>query len=282
MNEKKIKYIFFLSIIFISIGIFFRFYQLNFENYWWDEMLGFWTADPNISMNETISRHRNHDQTSIIFHLIVKNYYNIFGYNPELGRYIPFFFGTLSIPVLGLLSKQIKNNYSYLLSILLISINIYLINYSQETRVYSFIFFACAINLIFYYKILNLSKFTLKNLNMSVFFILSSILSLWLSPFVLIIIFSQSLYCIYIFIFYRIKNNLFFFSLPIILIIYFISSYDFIFTELANKESHFVGNISWKFFYDLFFSRFFGSDIMGAIYLITFIFLLIYFKKKNL
>ena len=277
---KEDKNIFFVLLFFLFLGIFLRYYQLNFENYWWDEMLGFWTADPYVSIDETISRHRNHDQTSIIFHLIAKNYYNIFGYNPELGRYISFFFGALSIPALGFLSKQIKNNYSYLLSVLLISINIYLINYSQETRVYSFIFLMCTINLIFYYKILNLSKFTLRNKNVFIFYILSSVLSLWLNPFVLIIIFSQTLYCIYVFIFYRIKNNLFFLSLPLILIIYFISSYDFIFTELANKESHFVGNIEWKFIFDLFFSRFFGSGIMGAIYLITFIFLLIYFKRK--
>ena len=57
-----------------------------------------------------------------------------------MGRYVPFFFGALAIPLLGMLSRQIKNNNSYLLTILLISINIYLINYSQETRYYSFIF----------------------------------------------------------------------------------------------------------------------------------------------
>ena len=89
---KEDKNIFFILLFFLFLGIFLRYYQLNFENYWWDEMLGFWTADPYVSFDETISRHRNHDQTSIIFHLIAKNYYNIFGYNPEFGRYISFFF----------------------------------------------------------------------------------------------------------------------------------------------------------------------------------------------
>ena len=72
----------------------------------------------------------------------------------------------------------------------------------------------CTINLSFYYKILNLSKFTLRNKNVFIFYILSSVLSLWLNPFVLIIIFSQTLYCIYVFIFYRIKNNLFAIFMP--------------------------------------------------------------------
>ena len=105
MRDKK--NIFLILLLFFLFGIFLRFYQLNFENYWWDEMLGFWTADPNININETISRHKNHDQTSILFHLILKNYYSLVGYNPEFGRYIPFFFGVLSLPFLGILSKTV-------------------------------------------------------------------------------------------------------------------------------------------------------------------------------
>ena len=64
------RYIFSLAIIFVLAGIFFRFYQLNFESYWWDEMLGFWVADPNISSEETYYRRRFHDETSILFHFI--------------------------------------------------------------------------------------------------------------------------------------------------------------------------------------------------------------------
>ena len=278
MKDKK--NIFFILLFFVLLGIFLRFYQLNFENYWWDEMLGFWTADPNVNINETISRHKNHDHTSILFHLILKNYYSIVGYNPEFGRYIPFFFGVLSLPFLGILSKQIKNNNSYILSILLISINIYLINYSQETRVYSLIFLLCIINLIFYYKILYLNNFKSKNFKIFIFFTLSSIISLWLSPFVLIILFSQMLYCLYTFVLFKIKHYLFIFSVPLILVIYFLLNYDYILSELVSKKSHFVEQINLHFFYDFFFSRFFGSDIMGLIYLSIFIFLLFYCRKK--
>ena len=45
-----------LSIFFILIGIFLRSYQLNFENYWFDELIDFWVADPNISFNATFFR----------------------------------------------------------------------------------------------------------------------------------------------------------------------------------------------------------------------------------
>ena len=289
MKEKYSKYIFFLSVIFVLIGIFFRFYQLNFESYWWDEMLGFWVEDPYVSFDKTYytcpfeilhCRRVDFDDSSILFHFILKSYYQLFGYDPEMGRYVPFFFGALSIPLLGILSRQIKNNNSYLLTILLISVNIYLINYSQETRYYSFIFLICIINLIFFYKILSLNLFDSKRIYFFFLFVLFSVFSFSLSPFILIIFFSQIAYCIYAFYVFKTKNYLFFLSIPIILIIYLILNYDYLFFELASRKNHFVSPVDWRFIYNLFFPRFFGSIIMGLIYIFTLIFLVIYFRKK--
>ena len=64
--------IFLISILFILIGIFLRFYQLNFENYWLDEMLSFWIADPNISLKDTVSRNAYIGQTPPLFVLFLK------------------------------------------------------------------------------------------------------------------------------------------------------------------------------------------------------------------
>ena len=48
MIEKKIffekKFILFLIICFIAL--FLRIYQINFEDYWFDEQASFWVADP--------------------------------------------------------------------------------------------------------------------------------------------------------------------------------------------------------------------------------------------
>ena len=53
LNKKNI---FFLSILIISAGALLRFYQINFENYWYDEINDFWIADPNISLDATFAR----------------------------------------------------------------------------------------------------------------------------------------------------------------------------------------------------------------------------------
>ncbi|MDC0250057.1 hypothetical protein OAK18_01490, partial [Candidatus Pelagibacter sp.] len=150
--------------IFILIGFFLRAYQLNFESYWLDEMISYWVADPNISFNETLIRRDEVEQTPVLFDIILKIYLKFFNYDPEIGRHVPLFFGVLSIPFLGILSHQISKNNSFLLTVFLASINVYLISYSQEVRPYSLIFFLSIINLIFYYKLVSENKVFLKKI----------------------------------------------------------------------------------------------------------------------
>ena len=273
-----------ISIFFILIGILSRFYQLNFEDYWLDEMNSFWVADPNISLKEMISRRELTDATPLFFNLILKNYFKFFSYNPEIGRHVPLFFGILSIPFLGFLSYKVKKNRnSFLLTILLISINIYLIKYSQETRPYSLVFLLSVINLIIYYKVVSLDLNYYEKIYIFLLFILFSVLSLSSHPFVFIIFFSQIINSIYFWIVFKNKNILFFLSVPFILIIYFFTNYDYLVSLFAYGEgAYFYKQIGWEFFYNYYFSRFFGSKIMGLVYLSTLIFLIFRFRNKIL
>ena len=172
------KNILLVSILFILTGIFLRLYQLNFENYWLDELVDFWVADPNITLHTTfLRRELVDDQTPYLFQLFLKVYLKFFGYDPEIGRQVPLIFGILSIPLVAILSYQVAKNNSFLLTILLVSINIYLIKYSQETRTYTLVFLLSTINLIFYYKVIlpNLTNF--KKIYIFSLFIIFSVLS---------------------------------------------------------------------------------------------------------
>jgi len=270
-----------ISILFILIGIFLRFYQLNFENYWLDEMLSFWIADPNISLKDTFSRQVHIAQAPPLFNLFLKKYLDLFSYDPEIGRHVPFFFGVLSIPFLGILSYQVAKNNSFLLTILLISTNIYLIKYSQETRPYTLVFLLSTINLIFYYKIISPNLIAFKRIYIFPLFVIFSVLSLSSHPFVFIIFFSQIAYSVYSFFVFREKKFLFLLSIPFILVIYLIINYNYLISQLSYNE-YFLEHENWKFYYNYYFSRFFGSKIMGLIYLSTLIFLIIRFRKKIL
>ena len=267
------------SILFILIGVFLRTYQLNFDSYWLDEMISYWVADPNISFDDTLIRRDQIEQSPVLFDLILKQYLKFFSYDPEVGRHVPLFFGILSIPLLGLLSQQISKSNSFLLTIFLISINVYLISYSQEVRPYSLIFFLSVVNLIFYYKITSENLSFLKKIVFFHFFIIFSVLTLSSHPFTLIILFSQIINSIYIFLFFKKKNYLFFFSIPFILSIYLFFNINYIIKQLSFSE-YFLAHENWKFYYNYYFSRFFGSKIMGLIYLSTLIYLVIALRKK--
>ena len=271
-----------VSILFILTGIFLRLYQLNFENYWLDELVDFWVADPNITLHATfVRRELIDDQTPYLFQLFLKIYLKFFGYDPEIGRHVPLIFGVLSIPLVGILSYQVAKNNSFLLTILLVSTNIYLIKYSQETRTYTLVFLLSTINLIFYYKIIFSDLTYFKKRYIFSIFVIFSVLSLSAHPFVFIIFFSQIAYSVYSFFVFREKNFLFLLSIPFILIIYLIINYNYLISQLSYNE-YFLEHENWKFYYNYYFSRFFGSKIMGLIYLSTLIFLIIRFRKMIL
>ena len=179
-----------VSILFVLIGIFLRIYQLNFENYWLDEMLSFWVADPNLSLEDTFTRNYHIGQTPPPFDLFLKKYLEFFSYDPEIGRHVPLFFGILSIPFLGILSYQVSKNNSFLLSIFLISINIYLIKYSQETRPYTLVFLISIINLIFYYKIISTDFTFSKKIFFFILFVIFSVITFSTHPFTIILFVS--------------------------------------------------------------------------------------------
>ena len=127
----------YILVFIILTGIFFRVYNVNFDDLWIDEIASFWISNPEYSFDESFRNHRSLEQTPYLFNFLTKIYFHIFGYNDEIFRYIAVFFSICSIFSLISLSKILSNNKSYILVAFLVSYNIFLITYSQEMRVYS-------------------------------------------------------------------------------------------------------------------------------------------------
>ena len=93
----------------ITIGVFTIFYQINFEDLWLDELNSFWVADPSLSYSETLTRHNKSDfHNPILFNLVLKYFFKVVGYNPDVARYLTLFFGSISLILIGLISYQEK------------------------------------------------------------------------------------------------------------------------------------------------------------------------------
>ena len=135
------------------------------------------------------------------------------------------------------------------------------------------------INLIFYYKIISTGFTFSKKIFFFILFVIFSVITFSTHPFTIILLFSQIFHSIYSFLLFRNKNYLFFLSIPFILIIYLFINYNYIISSLVQND-YFLSHENWKFYYNYYFSRFFGSKIMGLIYLSTLIFLIIHSRKK--
>ena len=278
INIHKNKFYFFIFIF--TLGLFLRLYNINFEDFWLDEQASFFVADPRLNLANTIVLSKNLDNgTSIFFNLILKKFFALFGYDPDIGRILTVLIGIFSIPALSYLTYQVKKNNGYILVAFLLSINWYLISYSQELRSYSLLFFLSIINIILFFKLIDEEK---KIINLNFFlFILISFLAAATHIFFFIILFSQFVFLILNK--FRIKNYFFIklFGLILIPLIYFIIMYDFLILQLQlSNQDFWIQQVKLEFFVNFFFSRFFGSRIMGTIYLLTLIYLMISQREK--
>ena len=149
-NNKKTFYIIFYLVL-IS-GIIFRLYNINYDNFWFDEILSYWVADPRISILSSFNKHQSIEQLPFLFNLILKYHFNIFGYSPDNGRYLSFIFSLLGILTITKICYKIKKDYSFLLCLFLLCFNVFLIGYSQELRPYSMVLFFCSLQLLYFFK----------------------------------------------------------------------------------------------------------------------------------
>lgn len=272
----KIYNLSFFFLIFL-LGSFLRFYNNSYDDLWYDEVISFWIANPKFSIYESFLNHNLIEVNTFTYHFFLKIIFNCFGYSVEVGRLLSVIVSSLSILSVTYLVYYISKNKSYLLASFLISFNIFLISFSQEMRLYSFLFFIVSISIIFFLRSIE----TGKKSDLTFFFI-STLLAISLHAFALIILFSY-IVCLF---FQYLKGKKFFYlnlSITIILIISLILYYySFLNATSDNSSEYFwMANPDFKFFTNFYFSSFFGSRLMGALFLIIFLSLTFYNIKKK-
>ncbi len=269
--------IFFL--IFIIVGITLRFYNLNYDNFWFDEIATFWVAEPTINFSESINRNIQIEGSLFIYNFIVYFLNSFFGYDPSNIRLYSAVFGSLSIIVFFFLSKNIlKSYYACVVATSLFSLNIFLIKYSQEGRMYSFLVLMSLLSIFFIVKILKeRKKKKLFNKNLFFYLFFQTLASL-ISPFTTII--TGSFLLVLFLKYLSDKKNL---NLLVIIVIYMIFTLFlyYLWSKNFNFEySAWLVNPDIKFFTDFYFTTFFGSRLLGLIHLFLLVFLTFKFRKS--
>ena len=92
---KSKNQILYLALI-IFFGSFLRGYNINFNDFWSDEMVSFYLSDPHKSFIESI-KIIFEINLMLTFEIILKYFHLIFGYDVYVSRYLNLFLSTLSI-----------------------------------------------------------------------------------------------------------------------------------------------------------------------------------------
>ena len=274
MDRKKLQSLFFLLIL-IVFGSFLRIYNINYDDMWSDEMISFWTSDPTIPLTETFKRIFS-SQLMVSYEILLKFYHYLFGYDVYTSKYFSSLISVISLLLFYNLIKKNSSNNSAIFGLFLLVINIYHIKYSLELRSYILCFLLV---IILIDQIFNNKKIK-KDFYISNYFIV------FLITFVLL--FSHALSIIVIIslvLFLLIKltispsNNK---SERNLISVLLLSCSLFLFVYL-NNISHYpewVEQVKASFYTNFYFSKFFGSRILGLLYLITLLYLVIKFKEK--
>ena len=263
MKINLLKYETLLVSLVILLGLLLRGYNINFNDFWSDEMVSFYLSNPNLEFLDTINLVFASNLT-VTFEIILKFFHKIFGYNFEYSRYLTLLLSIISIYYFYRLIKINKSYHSAILGIILLSINIYHIRYSVELRSYmlTFLLTIILLNLIFYQgKIREFRNF----LNYLLIFIVSLIM-LFSHAYSILVIISINFYIFLIWIIKRnfTKNNILLFLSTSISSLLFILLY-------INNISHtpsWIPELKKSFFTNYYFSSFFGSRILGLLHLL--------------
>lgn len=134
-------------------GAYLRLRALTFQSYWDDELFSVAISDPANTLRQVV-RLTISDVHPPLFQVLLWCWFKIFGFSETTGRLFPAIFGTCSIPVMFLLGRDIGNRKIGFISAIICAINIFHLNYSQEVRSYSLLFFLSALSLLFFVRVI--------------------------------------------------------------------------------------------------------------------------------
>ncbi|MFY8186826.1 MAG: glycosyltransferase family 39 protein [Flavobacterium sp.] len=177
-----------LLIFILLLATFLRFYHLDFQSLWMDEIYTMNVSNPAFSFEKLREEVVVREGFPYLYFVLLRIFYFFTEYSGLVARSVSAIAGVLGVYFIYLLGKEIFNKNVGLIAAFLLCINDFHISYSQEARPYTlFVLFA----LISFYRLsLFLKETSLRN---ALFYGLSIGLMLNINFFGLITLFSQAL-----------------------------------------------------------------------------------------
>jgi 4-amino-4-deoxy-L-arabinose transferase-like glycosyltransferase len=125
-----------------------RFYHLQFQSPWDDELATMIESNPLLNQKEAYNKYLEYESMPPLYFIMLRWIFSIFGYKVEVLRFISAIGGVASIYSIYLLGKELHTKRVGVFAALILSVNQMHIYYSQEGRPYSYL--VCFTALSFY------------------------------------------------------------------------------------------------------------------------------------
>lgn len=142
--------------VLIASGIFLRFFKLDFQSLWLDELYTVVPTGPATSVG-AILEYCKGDQPPLYF-LYTHVFFQLFGYNELVARVASAIVGVAAIPAMFFLGREIRDNRTGILAAIVTTFSYFHIYYSQEARFYSLAFLLSALSYLFFIRAYKYSK----------------------------------------------------------------------------------------------------------------------------
>ena len=258
----------YLLIGILVLGAFLRFYKLDFQSIWLDEVHTMNEANPKVAFSDLYGVIMSGEQMPPLYFYTLYFLFKIFGYTAFIARLYSAIIGVVGIYSIYLFGKEIFNKRVGIIASALISVNYFQLYYSQEARPYVFLFLFTTLS--FCYLIRYIKVPTIKN---ALFYGAIAALMLYFHFFGLFVLLSQCFTLLLFLILSEEKKKFFLNSLAagILILILFIPAIK-IFIKVTEIKEFWIPAPTLDV-YTLVFKEFFGNSellltLMGFLFVL--------------
>jgi len=179
-------------LLIIAIGAVLRFYKIDYQSLWIDEIYSMLQASPEKSFTGIYKTLRESDPHPPLYYFSLHVFLSVFGDTSLVARIFSALCGVAGIVAIFYLGKELLNKKVGLIATIIVSVNYFHIYYSQEARMYSLMFLTTTVSFLYLSKFIkNSSK---RNL---ILYSIFSALMIYTQFFSLFTLFAQYLILLY-------------------------------------------------------------------------------------
>lgn len=139
----------YLLTIILTVAAILRFYHIDFQSVWIDEIHTLNESNPSLSLSGLYDAILSGDPHPPLYFILVHFFFKIFGYSTFVARMFSALVGLAGVAAIYFFGKELFNKRVGIYSAILLTVNYFHLFYSQEARMYSLLFLTTILSFYF-------------------------------------------------------------------------------------------------------------------------------------